>query len=136
MRTGAEYLRSLKDGRAVFLDGERVKTPELERAFDEISRGFAGFYFGRFDVRTPSLDEFKQGRNFKAIELNGVTSEATHIYDPQNGLLDAYRVLFAQWRLAFEIGAANRERGAATTSVRMLIKLMADYKQSAQHHLG
>jgi len=51
-------------------------------------------------------------------------------------LLDAYRVLFAQWRLAFEIGAANRERGAATTSVRMLIKLMADYKQSAQHHLG
>jgi hypothetical protein len=121
---------------AIFLDGERVKSPELERAFDEISRGFAGFYFGRFDVRVPSIEAFKQGRDFKIIELYGVTSEATHIYDPQNGLLDAYRVLFAQWRLAFEIGATNRERGAATTSVRALIKLMADYQQSAQHHLS
>ncbi len=121
---------------AIFLDGGRVKTPELEQAFDEISRGFAGFYFGRFDVRTPSVEAFKRGRNFKVIELNGVTSEATHIYDPQNSLLDAYRVLFAQWRLAFEIGAANRERGAATTSVRTLIKLTADYQQGAQHHLS
>ncbi len=25
MRTGAEYLRSLNDGRRVFVDGERVK---------------------------------------------------------------------------------------------------------------
>ncbi|MFL6213930.1 MAG: VTT domain-containing protein [Blastocatellia bacterium] len=121
---------------AIFLDGERVKTPELERTFDKISRGFAGFYFGRFDVRTPSLEEFKQGRNFKIIELNGVTSEATHIYDPHNSLLDAYRVLFTQWRLAFEIGAANRERGVKPASVRLLIKLMAEYKQSAQHHLS
>jgi membrane protein DedA with SNARE-associated domain len=121
---------------AIFLDGAHVKTEELERAFDRISQGFAGFYFGRFDVRTPSLEAFKQGRNFKIIELNGVTSEATHIYDPQNGLIDAYRVLFAQWRLAFEIGAANRERGAMPVSVRTLIKLLSDYKQSASHHLS
>ncbi len=121
---------------AIFLDGGRVKTPELERAFDEISRGFDGFYFGRFDVRAPSIDDFKRGRNFKVIELNGVTSEATHIYDPRNGLLDAYRVLFAQWRLAFEIGAANRARGVTPASVRLLVKLMVEYKQSAQHHLS
>ena len=45
------------------------------------------------------------------IELNGVTSEATNIYDARHSLADAYRVLFEQWSLAFEIGAANRERG-------------------------
>jgi hypothetical protein len=121
---------------ALFLDGGWVKTLELEKAFDEISKGYAGFYFGRFDIRTPSIDEFKQGRNFKIIELNGVTSEATHIYDPRNSLFAAYKVLFEQWRLAFEIGAENRERGVKPASIPMLFKLMSEYKQSAQHHLA
>lgn len=121
---------------AIFLDGGWVKTAQLEMAFDEISKGFEGFYFGRFDVRTPSIDEFKQGRNFKIIELNGVTSEATHIYDPQNSLFAAYRVLFEQWRLAFEIGAENRARGVQPTSIRMLVRLMSEYKQSAENHLA
>ncbi|MEN3333601.1 MAG: hypothetical protein V7641_2966 [Blastocatellia bacterium] len=120
---------------AIFLDGGWVKTLALEKAFDEISKGFAGFYFGRFDVRTPSIDAFGQGRDFKVIELNGVTSEATHIYDPQNSLFAAYKVLFEQWRLAFEIGAENRERGVKPTSIRTLFKLISEYKQSAPHHL-
>jgi hypothetical protein len=38
---------------AMFLDGGWVITPELEERFDAISRGFAGFYVGRFDVRVP-----------------------------------------------------------------------------------
>jgi membrane protein DedA with SNARE-associated domain len=96
---------------ALFLDGAWAKTAELEEAIDRVSRGFDGFYFGRYDIRTPSVEDFLRGRNFKVVELNGVTSEATHIYDPSNGLLDAYRVVFEQWRLAFEIGAANRARG-------------------------
>ena len=55
------------------------------------------------------------GGEFTIIELNGVTSEATHVYDPAVGLLDAYRALFAQWSLAFEIGAANARAGAPVT---------------------
>ena len=114
---------------ALFLDGGWIKTPELESRIDEISRSFDGFYFGRFDIRTPSVDDFKAGRNFKIVELNGVTSEATHIYDPRNSLIDAYRVLFEQWRLAFEIGAKNRERGIKLTSLRELLKMMGDYRK-------
>jgi hypothetical protein len=112
---------------ALFLDGEWIKTPELTRRIDEISRSFAGFYFGRFDIRTPSVDDFRAGRNFKIVELNGVTSEATHIYDPSNNVLDGYRVLFEQWRLAFEIGAKNRERGVKPSSLRELLKGIAEY---------
>ncbi len=33
LRTGAEYLRSLNDGRAVFVDGERVKDVTRHPAF-------------------------------------------------------------------------------------------------------
>jgi hypothetical protein len=131
---GAGRARDAQPG-AIFLDGGWVKTKVLEEAFDAISKGFAGFYFGRFDVRTPSLEVFKEGWGFKIIELNGVTAEATHIYDPKNSLATAYNVLFQQWRLAFEIGAENRERGTPATSIGMLLWLMLEYRRSARHHL-
>src|SRR3954452_18869309 len=44
MRTGAEYLRSLNDGRQVFLDGERVKDVTAHRAFREAARSAAKLY--------------------------------------------------------------------------------------------
>ena len=44
MRTGAEYLRSLNDGRQVFLDGERVKDVTAHRAFREAARSVARLY--------------------------------------------------------------------------------------------
>lgn len=116
---------------AVFLDGEWARTPALEAAFDEISRSYDGFCFGRYDVRTLAVEDFKAGRNFKIVELNGVTSEATNIYDSRNSLFTAYRVLFAQWRLAFEIGARNVSRGAQAASLRTLIKLVIDDRRAA-----
>lgn len=109
---------------AVFLDGREVLTPELEAAFDELSRSFEGFYFGRYDVRTADLEAFRGGTGFKVLELNGVTSEATHIYDPANSLVSAYRTLFEQWRLAFEIGHRNALAGTAPTPVRELLRLI------------
>lgn len=96
---------------ALFLDGAELATPALAATIDRVSRAYPGFFFGRYDVRTDSLEAFQQGRGFQIVELNGLTAEATHIYDPRHGVLDAYRVLFTQWRLAFEIAAENRARG-------------------------
>jgi hypothetical protein len=64
---------------AMFLDGGWVKTEALEVAIDRLSKRYDGFYFGRYDIRTPCVEDFRQGRNFKVLELNGVTSEATHL---------------------------------------------------------
>ena len=119
---------------AVFLDGGWVRSDALERVIDEISRGYRGFYFGRYDLRAPDADALKQGRNFKIIELNGVTSEATHIYDPRSSLLGAYRTLFEQWRIAFEIGRQNRERGVQPSTLRTLIRLVLDYRRTSRSH--
>ena len=107
---------------AVFLNGEAMNTPELAAAIDRISKKFEGFYFGRFDIRTPSVEAFKQGREFKIVELNGVTSEATHIYDPQNSLWYAYRTLMRQWEIAFEIGHQNKENGFIPSTLLDVIK--------------
>ncbi|HEY8561452.1 MAG TPA: VTT domain-containing protein [Pyrinomonadaceae bacterium] len=108
---------------ALYLDGERLKTKALEDKIDEICRRFEGFYFGRFDVRARSFDDLKQAQNFKIIELNGIATDATRFFDPRFSLLDAYRALFRQWRIAFEIGAENRKRGARSTRFVDLIKL-------------
>jgi pimeloyl-ACP methyl ester carboxylesterase/membrane protein DedA with SNARE-associated domain len=109
---------------SIFLDGMDIKTECMEKTIDKVARGFNGFYFGRFDIRTPSLDDFQAGHNFKIVELNGVTSEATSIYDPRNGLLQAYRTLFEQWRIAFAIGAQNRILGFEPASIRKLTGLV------------
>ena len=109
---------------AIFLDGTALATPALEAAIERVSRHFDGFFFGRYDIRTPDLSAFQRGEGFKVIELNGVTSEATSIYDPKHSLLDAYRTLFEQWRLAFEIGEANLRAGAQPLSWRQLLRLL------------
>ncbi|MDH3744127.1 MAG: alpha/beta fold hydrolase [Acidobacteriota bacterium] len=109
---------------ALFLDGSRFHTPEMEAAIDEISRSFEGFFFGRYDLRAPSHDAFCRGENLKILELNGVTSEATHIYDPSYSYLAAVRVLRGQWELAFEIGAGNRRYGARPVGIRVLSRLI------------
>jgi hypothetical protein len=96
---------------ALFLDRCGWKTPALERAIEAISRAHPGFHIGRFDVCASSVEALQRGE-FKVIELNGVIAAATHIYDPAGTLAGALRVLLRQWRAAFEIGAANRARGA------------------------
>jgi len=119
---------------AIFADGLDLRTPELEAEIDRISRSFPGFYFGRYDVRAATVDAFRRGE-FSVIELNGVTSEATAIYDARRGLLDAYRTLFSQWRLAFEIGAANRARGARTAGLGELLRMIDRYRAAAGGHV-
>jgi hypothetical protein len=108
---------------AIFLDGRRLLTPALHAAIERASQAHQGFHFGRYDVRAASTEEFQAGR-FQIIELNGVAAEATHIYDPAVGLWEAYRTLFRMWRVAFEMGAANRARGHVPMSVGELKRLV------------
>lgn len=97
---------------ATFLDANALLTPELEAAIEQISARFEGFHFGRYDLRAPSDADLRAGRHLRVLELNGLTSEPAHVYDPQASLLAAWRTLIRQWRLAFRIAAANVAAGA------------------------
>jgi membrane protein DedA with SNARE-associated domain len=108
----------------LFRDGSHLLTPALERRVDEIARSYPGFFVGRFDVRYSDVGAFKAGRDLVIVELNGVTSESTDIYDPNGTLLQAYRQLFRQWSLIFAIGAANRSHGATVSSFRRLLGIV------------
>ncbi len=111
----------------LFKDGSHLITPALERSIDRIARTFDGFYFGRFDVRYSDEEAFMAGEGFGVIELNGVTSEATGIYDPDRSLFSAYRTLFRQWELCFRIGAENIARGHRPTPVFALLRSIRAY---------
>lgn len=117
---------------ALFTDGARLITPALETAIDRVSRGYAGFYFGRYDLRATGADALMAGGPFTVLELNGVSSEATSIYDPRHGLIQAYRTLFAQWRLAFEIGRRNRAAGARPAAAPELLRLLQKHRQATR----
>jgi membrane protein DedA with SNARE-associated domain len=117
---GGERVRLVEIGShcrgAIFLDATKLCTPALERAIDRISRSHPGFFYGRFDVRAQSVDAFQQGR-FRVLELNGVGSEPTHVYDPSISIWKKYRVLANHWREMFDIGAATQARGIQPASV-------------------
>jgi hypothetical protein len=115
----------------IFRDGGHLRTDALERVIENISRKVPGFYIGRYDIRYENEEDFKQGRNFQIVELNGASSEATSIYDPRNSLISAYRTLFRQWKLVFAIGAANRARGCRPSPLHTLWREWRQYSAAA-----
>jgi membrane protein DedA with SNARE-associated domain len=115
----------------IFRDGGHLWTEELEHKIDNLSQRLPGFYFGRFDIRYDNDSDFRAGRNLKIVELNGSSSEATSIYDARNSLRSAYRTLFRQWKLVFEIGAANRARGCRASPLRTLWREWRRYSTAA-----
>lgn len=115
----------------IFRDGAHLWSKELEFKIDHLARRLPEFYFGRFDIRYADQHDLREGRNFKIVELNGASSEATNIYDACNSLHSAYRTLFQQWRLAFEIGAVNRLRGQSPSSLKNLWQEWRRYSTAA-----
>lgn len=119
---------------AIFLDGAAHLTPALEETMDRISKGFEGFAFGRYDVRVQDMQAFPEGGGFKILELNGVTSEATHIYAPGTPLLTGWRTLCDQWRLAYAIGAEQRDLGAKVWGALELWRAWRKYLKLQRGH--
>ena len=113
-------IASLRVG-ALYRDGAAYITPALSRRFDEIARSMPDFFYGRFDVRFRSIDELARGEGFSIIEVNGAGAEAIHIWDPELTIGDAYRSLFQQLDIMFDIAARNRARGFKPMTARGLL---------------
>jgi hypothetical protein len=97
---------------ALFTDGSHLVTPELEARIDAMARSFeGGFDIGRFDLRCDNALDLAAAERLWIIELNGVTSEPTNIYDPSWSIFRAQRVLLGYWRHLFELGVARDRSG-------------------------
>ena len=109
---------------SLFLEGADLITPELENEVDRIAKHFKGFYLGRFDIRCPSESDLKRGINLSIIELNGVTSEPTHIYHPHTPLRMGLKIVIKQWKKAHKFGLINIGNGACVSSFREILKIL------------
>lgn len=108
---------------AVFLDATRLGSEALRQRMQEIADAMPGFHFGRLDIIAPDRRALTAARELQVLEVNGVTSEAAHVYHPGASLLAAYRCFFRQWQLAFEIGRKNQRSGAPAVPAWRLLKL-------------
>ena len=119
---------------SIFRNGAADITPALATRIDQIARAMPDFHFGRIDVRYRSVHALREGRDFSIIEINGVGSEATHIWDPDTTLREVYSVQLRHYGAAWAIAAEMRRRGAKTSGHWSMfrdwqnqLRLMASY---------
>ncbi|MFN0059632.1 MAG: VTT domain-containing protein [Planctomycetota bacterium] len=118
----------------IFKDGTALLTPALLARLHGIAMSMPDFHFGRFDLRYRDLGALEQGHSFRIVEINGAGAEATHIWDSRVTLRQAYATLFRQYRLLFDIGAANRRRGHRTIGPWRLLRDVKAYRRLAAQY--
>ncbi|MDX1942988.1 MAG: hypothetical protein SFU99_20660 [Saprospiraceae bacterium] len=110
-----------------FISGNHLIDNELETTFDKIADQIPGFNYGRFDIKCDSWESLKQGKNITILEINGVCSEPTHIYDPERmTYFGALREIVRHWILIERIGRANRRLGAAYVPTFKMIRIIRE----------
>jgi hypothetical protein len=109
-----------------FLDGNKYITEKNLVAFDEIMKPLENYYYGRFDIKVSSIEDFKEGKGIKIMEVNGVASEPAHIYDPKTPILKAYKDIFWHMKIIQIISLQNKKDGTAFASFRGVFKMISD----------
>ncbi|WCL47589.1 SNARE-like domain protein [Leptospira sp. GIMC2001] len=117
----------------LFKDGSSLITTQLLESIDSISKSIDGFFFGRYDIRYKSKEDFRMGKNFQIIELNGVTSESTNMYDPDFRIVDSYHYLFLQWRILMKIGYENYKQGVDPITWTEFKNILKSHKNSMKN---
>lgn len=111
---------------STFYDVSNLITPQLEKIIDEISQKVDGFYFGRYDIKAKDIASLYLG-DFKIIELNGMGSLPTHIYDPEHNIRHAYKTLFYHRKIAYRISKENKKRGHKYIPFKKIVKIVKQY---------
>jgi len=106
----------------IFRDKGDLISTSLCEVFDNITQQIEGFYYGRFDLRTKSFEDMLAGKHIYILELNGLTSDAAHIFDPNARLRDAMRVQISNCIKSYKIARYNLKQGAKTTPIKELYR--------------
>lgn len=84
---------------------------KLHHVFDELSHFTNQFYYGRYDIKTTSVEDLKAGRNFLILEFNGCGAEPNHIYDCGMSIWKAYKEILKHWKALYQISRYNHQHG-------------------------
>lgn len=93
----------------MFTDDSQLLTPALETAILEFFDQQRGYNFGRLDVKAKDEAALQRGE-FVIIEVNGVASLPTHMFDPKYSLREAYRIFLSHAKLLVSIAKQHRNQ--------------------------
>lgn len=93
-----------------FLDGNHLIDASLEKAIDGLLKRIPHVFYGRIDLKYESLEALKRQENFKIIEINGIISEPTHIYDPyKSTYFKALKEIRKHWKILYKVATVNNK---------------------------
>ncbi len=104
-----------------FTDDMDLLTPALQQKIVDFFASQPGFNYGRADLKFESEDAFKRGE-FIVIEVNGIASLPTHMFDPKYSVWQAYRIFFEHAKYLVSIAKEHALRPMELLSYRGVIK--------------
>jgi hypothetical protein len=116
---------------AIFTDARHHITESLRASVDELTKPFHDFHYGRYDLRVPCLEDLKQGQNLQVLELNGMTAEPVHIYDPSYSIFKAWQDACKGWTQAFTAGAILRSAGHPVPTLKAILAALREHRNHA-----
>lgn len=107
---------------SIFRNGNIYITKQLTQSLDRFFDGVPGFHYGRLDLKFKDIESLSKGEDYQILEINGASSEATHIWDSRTKLREAILTLLNQYKILFQIGNAQRQVGHKPPSLLSLYK--------------
>lgn len=96
---------------ANFINLKNEIDDDLLNTMNNINLCSKQFYYGRYDIKTTSIEDLKQGKNISILEYNGVGSEPNHIYDIGLTYSQAIKIIAEHWKHMYKIGRINYKQG-------------------------
>jgi hypothetical protein len=90
-----------------FNDGNHLINQSLTDWAESVAIQIPEFYYGRFDVRAASEEDFLAGRTIKVMEVNGANAEPAHIYQEGASLSKGMKTLLQYWHTLYLISKHN-----------------------------
>jgi hypothetical protein len=95
-----------------FINGNHLINNDLEYLMDNLCNKIDGWYYGRLDIKYKDYDRFLKGKDFKILEVNGIISEPTHIYDAScenSSFINCMKTINDHWDIMNDIAVKNHE---------------------------
>ncbi len=119
-----------------FINGNQLIDDRLHQVFDHITDQLSGVYYCRYDLKCNSIEELKEGKSIRIVEVNGVGSEPAHIYDPAYSIFSAWKDIIHLWGIIYQIAKENHKKGIAYMTTSEIIdqwKLVKAYRKTTTH---
>lgn len=110
-----------------YVNANSIIDDMLTGHFEVLTKSIPQFFYGRIEVRAPSVNALGEGR-FKVFDISGVGAEPGHIYDSNYKWTQAIKDLLWHWKMLSVIVSHNRKKKFAKESAWTTFKTVFQYR--------